>query len=70
MSLERETDAKVGKKEVTTVKDGEKDKREVEVEKHEVEYAPGESNSEMFGGNSNWRGPIWICSEHSWYFTH
>jgi hypothetical protein len=26
----------------------------------EVRYVPGESNSDMFGGNSNWRGPIWI----------
>jgi hypothetical protein len=25
-----------------------------------VEYAPGESPSGMFGGNSNWRGPIWF----------
>jgi hypothetical protein len=25
-----------------------------------VEYVPGESNSGMFGGNSNWRGPIWM----------
>jgi len=25
-----------------------------------VEYVPGESNSGMFGGNSNWRGPIWF----------
>ena len=25
-----------------------------------VEYLPGESNSNMFGGNSNWRGPIWF----------
>eukprot|EP01117_Protostelium_nocturnum_P014909 TRINITY_DN5728_c0_g1_i1.p1 TRINITY_DN5728_c0_g1~~TRINITY_DN5728_c0_g1_i1.p1 ORF type:complete len:1058 (+),score=436.74 TRINITY_DN5728_c0_g1_i1:274-3447(+) len=24
-----------------------------------VEYVPGESTSGMFGGNSNWRGPIW-----------
>ncbi len=23
-------------------------------------YQPGESNSDLFGGNSNWRGPIWI----------
>jgi len=22
---------------------------------------PGDSNSGMFGGNSNWRGPIWMC---------
>jgi hypothetical protein len=25
-----------------------------------IEYVPGESNSPMFGGNSNWRGPIWL----------
>lgn len=27
-------------------------------ERHEVRYWPGESHSGMFGGNSNWRGPI------------
>lgn len=26
-----------------------------------VGYWPGDSHSPMFGGNSNWRGPIWIC---------
>ena len=26
----------------------------------QIEYVPGESNSELFGGNSNWRGPIWM----------
>jgi hypothetical protein len=26
----------------------------------EVKYAPGESETQMFGGNSNWRGPIWF----------
>ncbi|MBO3270401.1 MGH1-like glycoside hydrolase domain-containing protein [Hymenobacter defluvii] len=25
-----------------------------------VAYLPGESDSDMFGGNSNWRGPIWF----------
>nr|WP_240615972.1 glucosidase [Nakamurella deserti] len=25
-----------------------------------IEYEPGESRSGMFGGNSNWRGPIWF----------
>jgi hypothetical protein len=25
-----------------------------------VDYVPGESNSGLFGGNSNWRGPIWF----------
>ncbi|MGI8642078.1 MAG: MGH1-like glycoside hydrolase domain-containing protein [Pyrinomonadaceae bacterium] len=28
--------------------------------KHVVEYEPGESRSGLFGGNSNWRGPIWF----------
>ncbi|HUW19172.1 MAG TPA: hypothetical protein VMW16_07720 [Sedimentisphaerales bacterium] len=27
---------------------------------YKVEYSPGESNSGLFGGNSNWRGPIWF----------
>ncbi len=25
-----------------------------------VSYQPGESETELFGGNSNWRGPIWF----------
>lgn len=25
-----------------------------------VKYTPGESDSGLFGGNSNWRGPIWM----------
>jgi hypothetical protein len=29
-------------------------------EPRRVEYVPGESPSAMFGGNSNWRGPIWF----------
>jgi hypothetical protein len=27
---------------------------------HEVRYEPGESSTGLFGGNSNWRGPIWF----------
>jgi hypothetical protein len=27
---------------------------------HRVAYEPGESSSGLFGGNSNWRGPIWL----------
>jgi hypothetical protein len=27
---------------------------------HRVAYEPGESSSGLFGGNSNWRGPIWF----------
>ncbi len=29
-----------------------------------VGYVPGESDSYMFGGNSNWRGPIWFPMNH------
>ena len=29
-------------------------------EEFRVNYVPGESDSSMFGGNSNWRGPIWF----------
>ena len=25
-----------------------------------VQYTPGESTNDLFGGNSNWRGPIWF----------
>jgi hypothetical protein len=27
---------------------------------HEVRYWPGESENGIFGGNSNWRGPLWM----------
>ena len=33
---------------------------DVRGERYEVKYLPGESDSGMFGGNSNWRGPIWM----------
>ncbi|MFI1681441.1 MGH1-like glycoside hydrolase domain-containing protein [Streptomyces sp. NPDC020607] len=29
-------------------------------EQHQVSYVPAESDSGMFGGNSNWRGPVWF----------
>ena len=29
-------------------------------QEHQVAYTPGESTSNLFGGNSNWRGPIWF----------
>ncbi|HEY6562879.1 MAG TPA: glucosidase, partial [Pirellulaceae bacterium] len=32
----------------------------VDGQEHCVEYVPGESTSGLFGGNSNWRGPIWF----------
>lgn len=27
---------------------------------YSIEYDPGDSTSGMFGGNSNWRGPVWM----------
>ena len=27
---------------------------------HRVDYQPAESTSGLFGGNSNWRGPVWF----------
>jgi hypothetical protein len=34
----------------------------VSVDGHErrVEYEPGDSTTALFGGNSNWRGPVWF----------
>ena len=29
-------------------------------QEHRVGYLPAESDSGMFGGNSNWRGPVWV----------
>ncbi len=29
-------------------------------QEYKVQYLPSESNTGMFGGNSNWRGPVWM----------
>jgi hypothetical protein len=44
---------------------------------HVVDYEPGESASGLFGGNSNWRGPVWfpinylvieaLCAYHRYF---
>ncbi len=44
--------SKVYEKEPYTIKIGS--------EEHCVSYVPGVGNTYMFGGNSNWRGPIWF----------
>ncbi|ORY51623.1 hypothetical protein BCR33DRAFT_694401 [Rhizoclosmatium globosum] len=31
---------------------------------HRVDFLPAESNSGLFGGNSNWRGPIWLSTTY------
>ena len=33
---------------------------QVDGEERRVDYVAGESNSGLFGGNSNWRGPVWF----------
>jgi hypothetical protein len=33
---------------------------ELDGELHTVGYEPAESQSGLFGGNSNWRGPVWL----------
>jgi hypothetical protein len=33
-------------------------------ESHTVDYEPGESRTWLFGGNSNWRGPIWFPTNY------
>lgn len=32
----------------------------IDGEKFSVQYTPAEGDTHLFGGNSNWRGPIWI----------
>jgi hypothetical protein len=33
-------------------------------QEYRVDYVPGESNTGLFGGNSNWRGPIWFPTNY------
>jgi hypothetical protein len=33
---------------------------QVDGEAHSVDYEPAESTTPLFGGNSNWRGPVWF----------
>lgn len=32
----------------------------VEGNTYSIQYDPGDSTSDLFGGNSNWRGPVWM----------
>jgi hypothetical protein len=36
----------------------------VDGREYRVEYVPGESDSGLFGGNSNWRGPVWFPTNY------
>lgn len=33
---------------------------DVNIQSYRVSYLPAESDTGMFGGNSNWRGPVWM----------
>ena len=33
-------------------------------QEHRVDYEPGESTTRFFGGNSNWRGPVWLPANY------
>jgi len=33
---------------------------QIDGQEYGVQYLPAESNTGMFGGNSNWRGPVWM----------
>jgi len=33
-------------------------------EQYVLDYEPGESSTDLFGGNSNWRGPVWFPVNH------
>ena len=32
----------------------------IDGEEYTIQYDPGDSTSNLFGGNSNWRGPVWM----------
>lgn len=36
----------------------------IEKKDYSIDYQPGESNTSMFGGNSNWRGPVWFPTNY------
>jgi hypothetical protein len=49
---------------------------EIDGARFTLDYEPGESTSGMFGGNSNWRGPVWLplnfllieaLQKHHWF---
>ncbi|MEZ4386985.1 MAG: glucosidase [Candidatus Krumholzibacteriia bacterium] len=37
---------------------------ELDGRRREVRYAPGEADTDLFGGNSNWRGPVWLPTNY------
>jgi mannosylglycerate hydrolase MGH1-like protein len=57
---EREFLSPYGIRSLSRVHDGEPYRLDFEHGHYEVHYAPAESDTGIFGGNSNWRGPVWF----------
>jgi hypothetical protein len=49
-----------GLRSVSKVHENEPVRLDLEGEEYEVRYQPGDSDTYLFGGNSNWRGPVWF----------
>ena len=57
---EREFLSPYGLRALSRIHQGEPYLLPVDGQMHRVDYEPGESTTGLFGGNSNWRGPIWF----------
>jgi hypothetical protein len=49
-----------GLRSVSKVHEAEPVRLDLDGEAYEVRYQPGDSDTHLFGGNSNWRGPVWF----------
>jgi hypothetical protein len=57
---EREFLSPYGVRALSKIYDAEPYKFYLQGKEFTVKYTPGESDNTMFGGNSNWRGPVWF----------
>ena len=57
---EREFLSPYGIRALSRVHEGQPYEVDIGGARHRVEYEPGASSSGIFGGNSNWRGPVWF----------
>ncbi len=57
---EREFLSPHGIRSLSKIHENEPFELEVHGQRHSVRYAPAESDTPIFGGNSNWRGPVWF----------
>ena len=57
---EREFLSPFGFRSLSRVYEREPYRLELEGREYRVDYAPAEGDSALFGGNSNWRGPVWF----------